>query len=395
MRKAKILFVIGTLDIGGAETQLVELASRLDRERFEAIVCCIAPAGPLASTLHARGITVHALGFRRLFPGTLGLLASLPRMAGMFWRLWRLVRRERPEVVHAVLLAAYVLATFTARLARVPVVVAGRRSLGLFKERKRVYRLLENVADRMTDLFIANSEAVRVDTLEREPIRPSDIVVIYNGLDLSRFDAPVDPALPESLHLGTGPRVIVVSNLIAYKGHEYFLRAWALVLKSFPTASAILVGEGPLRGRLETVADGLGIRGSVHFLGTRRDVPSLLAISDVYVHPSLEEGYSNSLLEAMAAARPVVATAVGGNVEAVTDGVTGVLVPARDEKALAHAMSRFLSDPQAARSMGERASVSARARHGVDAMVHAYENVYDELLKFKTNPGRTTMVRTS
>ena len=121
---------------------------------------------------------------------------------------------------------------------------------------------------------------------------------------------------------------------------------------------------------------------------------TLATEADILVHPSLEEGYSNSLLEAMAAGRPVVATAVGGNVEAVADGVTGLLVPPRDEKALFEAMSRVLSNPQEARLMGARACTSVRQRHDVTAMVHAYENVYDGLRKLHLTPERAGAMRT-
>ena len=380
MPTSKILFVIGTLDVGGAETQLVELASRLDRAKFTPMVCCISPAGALVTALQSRGVPVYLLNFKRAFPGYFGYVASVPRMIRMIWRFWRFVRRERPDIIHGVLLAAYILGTFTGRLAGTPIVVAGRRSLGLFKQKKHVYLLLERLADRMTDLFIANSEAVRQDTLAREPVDPSDVIVIYNGLDLSRFDRPARAALNAELNLPAGPRVIVVSNLIEYKGHEYFLRAWAQVLQVFPEAVALLVGGGTLRPSLERLAHSLNATHAVRFLGIRHDVPALLAVCDIYVHPSLQEGYSNSLLEAMAAGRAVVATSVGGNVEAVSDGDTGLLVPPQDSSALCSAMVRLLSNPGQARAMGERARSTVRTRHEIGAMIRSYETVYERLL---------------
>ena len=165
MRKSRILFVIGTLDVGGAETQLVELASRIDRARFEPLVCCISSGGDLVDTLRDRGVPTILLNFKRASPGFFGYVCSMPRMFRMVWRFWRLVRRERPDIIHGILLAAYIMGTFIGRLAGTPIVIAGRRSLGLFKENKHLYLMLERLADRMTDLFIANSEAVRIDTL--------------------------------------------------------------------------------------------------------------------------------------------------------------------------------------------------------------------------------------
>jgi glycosyltransferase involved in cell wall biosynthesis len=380
MRKAKILYVIGTLNVGGAETQLVELASRIDRSRFDPVVCCISAGGELVDTLRARGVRVHLLNFSRAFPGQLGYVLSIPRMIGMVWHLFRLIRRERPAIIHGFLLQAYLLAAFVGRLAGVPVVVAGRRSLGLFKENKCFYLMLERLADRMTDLFIANSAAVRQDTLAREPISETDIVVIYNGLDLSRFQLAANIARPSELDIGDAPRVIVVSNFIHYKGHDYFLRAWSDVLRSFPTATALLVGDGTVRSDMENLSSSLSHGRSVRFLGVRHDVPALLAVSDIYVHPSLQEGFSNSLLEAMAAGLPVIATSVGGNVEAVSDAVTGMLVPPRDTFALSAAMTRLLCNPIEAKAMGDRARAAVRARHEVGAMIRSYESVYSRLL---------------
>ena len=325
----KILFVIGTLDVGGTETQLVELAVRLDRRLFEPVVCCLSTTGPLAARLQATGIGVHALGFRGFRSARFKYLISATGTWRLVSGLWMLIRRERPAILHGMLFWAYVLGTFVGRAGGVPIVIASRRSLGLFKAGNPHYLLLERIANRMTDLFIANSEAVRADTIAREHIRPSEIIVIRNGLDLARFESAPDPELAASLDVGGRPTAIVVSNFIYYKGHEYFLRAWREVLVKFPTAVAMLAGDGVRRAELERMADDLQIRHGLRFLGVRHDVPALLALADLYVHPSLEEGYSNALLEAMAAGKAVVATAVGGNVEAVSEGVTGLLVPAR------------------------------------------------------------------
>ena len=165
--------------------------------------------------------------------------------------------------------------------------------------------------------------------------------------------------------------MIVVSNFIRYKGHEYFLRAWRQVLVEFPSAVALLAGDGVFRAEIERICDDLNIRQSVRFLGVRPDVPALLALADVYVHPSLQEGYSNALLEAMAAGKAVVATAVGGNVEAVSDGVTGLLVPPADAVALERAITRLLGDGHTARAMGERARRYVHERYEMNAMVRS------------------------
>ena len=288
VRRIKVFFIIGTLDVGGAETQLVELVSRLDRARFDPIVCSMKAGGALAAPLRSRGIRVEALGFigMRQGPWRQFARAAFAGLRGI-WRLWRLLKHERPDLLHGILIQGYVPGTFVGRLAGVPRIVSSRRSLGLFKEGKIVYLWLERIADRFTDLFIANSEAVRVDTLRREPVPASKIIVIHNGLDFARFDASQPAA---ELAAISGPRVIVVSNLLHYKGHECFLGAWQGVVRVVPGAVALLVGDGPLRGPLERRCQDLGITDSVRFLGLRHDVPALLAASDLYVHASREEG---------------------------------------------------------------------------------------------------------
>jgi L-malate glycosyltransferase len=381
---ARILFIIGTLDVGGTETQLVELVTRLDRRAFEPIVCCVATAGALASRLRANGIAVHTFGFRGIRSPRFKYLPNVSDAWRLFSGLWGLMRRERPAIVHGMLFWAYILGTFVARVAGVPVVVASRRSLGLFKEGKPHYLMLERIANRMTDLFIANSEAVRVDTIARERLAPSGVIVIPNGLDLTRFEHAPDPDLAASLGVAGHPCVIVVSNFIRYKGHEYFLRAWRDLLVKFPAAVAMLAGDGVFRPEIERICDELKIRHSIRFLGVRNDVPALLALADVYVHPSLQEGYSNALLEAMAAGKAIVATTVGGNVEAISDGVTGLLVPPEDSAALERAMTRLLGDRQTAREMGERASRYVHERYEMNAMVRSYESVYTRLLAAKS-----------
>jgi glycosyltransferase involved in cell wall biosynthesis len=376
----KILFMIGTLDVGGTETQLVELVTRLSRERFEPVVCCLSSGGPLESRLAAAGIPVHALRFEGFRSKRYRYLINVSGGWRLLTGLRRVMRRERPVILHVMLFWAYILGTFAGRAAGVPIVVASRRSLGLFKADKPLYLFLERIVDRMTDLFIANSEAVRQDTIAREPVAPQDILVIRNGLDLSRFDAAPDPQLAASIGVSGSPVAIVVSNLIRYKGHEYFLRAWQSVVQRFPSAQAVLVGDGVLRADLERLVDDLRIRQAVHFLGVRSDVPALLALADLYVHPSLQEGYSNAVLEAMAAGKAVIATAVGGNVEAISDGETGLLVPAQDAAALAAAMMRVLGDDSLARRLSQNARRHVRATYDVEVMVRQYENVYEQLL---------------
>jgi glycosyltransferase involved in cell wall biosynthesis len=378
-RKIRLFYLIGTLDMGGAEGQLVELVTRLDRHRFAPVVCCLSSGGAYAEALAAAGIPVEVIGFRgfRIF-------RHPHKVAAQMFRLVRAMRRAQPDVVHGFLFWAYILGAFAAWMARVPVVLSSRRSLGHFKANKPHYLALERLTNRMTDLVIANSEAVRQDAIREERLPAERVMVIHNGLDLDRHGAPPDEGLRRSLGLERqGPVVGVVANFIHYKGHQFFLDAWAAAVKKFPESVALLVGDGPLRQEFEARVHAMGLGPSVRFLGTHQDVPALVALMDLVVHPSLEEGFSNAILEAMAAGKPVVATAVGGNPEAVIHGKTGLLVPPGDSQALADAMLWLLAHPREAVRFGEAGRLRVAERFEISAMVRQYEAVYERLVAEK------------
>lgn len=370
-RRLKIAYVIGSLDVGGSEGQLADLAGALDPGRFEAVILCLAGAGPFAARV-SPSVRVESAGLRGLRPW------QAPTLAARVSRFVQALRREGPDVVHGFLFHGYVLGTLTARLLGVPVVIASRRSLANFKRGKPHYTLLERAVNPLTDLLIANSEAVREDVIGREGVPREKVVVIHNGLDLRRFDALPDPELRRDLGQA-GPVVAVVANLIRYKGHRFFLEAWASVVRTWPKAIALLVGDGPLRGELEAAASALGLERSVRFLGIRHDVPAVLALADLVVHPSLEEGFSNAILEAMATGKAVVGAAVGGNPEAVVHGETGLLVPPADSEALAGAMLRLLGNPAEAKAFGAAGRARVVARFELSSMARRYEAVYERL----------------
>jgi glycosyltransferase involved in cell wall biosynthesis len=372
--KIKVLYLIGTLDIGGTERQLVQIAKGLDRESFEPVVVCLSKGGPLQEDLARFGVPVKIVGLRSLrqiWHGPISL-----------GRLVRIIGKERPDIVHGFLFWAYVLGAYAARLAGVPVVVASRRSLGIYKRDKPHYLALEGLANRLTDLIVANSDAVRSDVLEQEHLAARKVVVIHNGVPTSGAGG-VDI---ERASVGAGPGSLVVgvlANLIPYKGHDFFLEAWQIVAPRFPSALALLIGEGPARGAIEERTRELGLERSVRLLGSRADSAALLGMVDLVVHPSHQEGFSNAILEAMAAAKPVVATNVGGNPEAVLDGVTGLLVPPNDSAALASAIIRLLGDPAARQMFGRAGRDRIQDNFTLDRMIGRYEALYRDLVGAK------------
>jgi L-malate glycosyltransferase len=367
-RATRVCLLIGQLGLGGTEKQVVLLAQGLRARGVDVRVLLMFKGGPREPGLREAGIPVVHLGFVSSTAG----LRLLPANAVAFVRLVRRLRRLRPDIVHAFLFHSYVTAAPAARLAGVRVLVAGRRSLGDFKRGRRVLLAVERLATRMTDLLIANAEAVAQDTWRHERVRPHKITTVYNGLPESAFE-PVIPAELDS----AAPVVLCIANLKPDKGHRFLLDAVARLRDQDLPCTLALVGDGPERGGLEKQAATLGI--DVRFLGTRTDIEPLLARADVVALPSLHEGMSNAVMEAMAAGRPVVATDVGGTGELLRD--RGVLVPPSDDEALAEGLGRVLRDSELAACLGERARAWSLQHLHADAMVDRHVQIYRELLE--------------
>jgi glycosyltransferase involved in cell wall biosynthesis len=365
-RPERVVLAIDRLDIGGTEQQVVELALGLRRRGWDVHVAALAGPGAHDDALTRSGIAVYhgrlsdpRAAFR------IGALATALGAPLAFWRYVRWLRRVRPTVVHGFLYKAYVPTVFAARRAHVPVVVTGRRSLSHFKRSRRLALRIERAANVRTDVVVANCDAVAVDAREYERLPADKVVVINNGVPERFFAVPI---VEPSADL----RILCVANFIPYKGHDVLLDAATTLAATGIAFTLSLVGDGPERASLEHRAEALGDR--VVFLGTRTDIESLLAATDVVVSASHEEGLSNSVLEAMAAGRAVVATSVGGNPEALAD--TGLLVPDRDPAAMSAALATLARDPSKRAAMGMAARERARARFSVERMVDAHIALY-------------------
>jgi L-malate glycosyltransferase len=366
-RPAGVCLLIGQLGLGGTEKQVVLLAQGLHRRGIDVNVLLLFKGGPREDALRAAGVPVVHLGFvADVRPW------KLPANIRAFARLVLHLRRLRPDVLHAFLFHSYVTAAPAARLAGIKVLIAGRRSLGNFKQGRRVLLAAEHLATRMTDLLVANAEAVAVDTMRQERVRPDKITTVYNGLPDSAFE----PAGPAEITTAV-PLILCIANLNPDKGHRFLIEAVARLRDRHRTCTLALVGDGRERRALEDQAARLGV--DVRFLGHRTDIEALLARADVVTLPSLHEGMSNAVMEAMAAGRPVVATDVGGTGELL--GGRGVLVPPSDSGALADGLAQVLDDPALAARLGARARDWSLAHLHADAMVDRHVHIYRELLE--------------
>ncbi len=382
-KKIKIVFIIGSLQLGGAERQLAELAVRLDKERFEVEICCIAQGGPLLEYVREHGVPVRIFDFF-LKKGKYNPVSHI-HIIRELWKIFHYIRTSDADIVHAFLYTAYIVGIPCARLSGVPLTLASRRSLGYFKDTSYLKQPLENLVNRLTHVVLVNSKAVKADVLAREKIDPEKIRLIYNGVDIGMFqEMEVDTLnLKQELGIPEDSIIIgVVANLIHYKGHRGIIEAARIIKPQEPRAKFVLVGrDGGIKNELDVMIDMYELGDTIFFTGDRTDVPRLMHLFDIAALTSHEEGFSNVILEAMASGTPLVATAVGGNPEAVVNEETGLLVPPRSPEELADALLRLLKNPEMRNHMGTKGLERVREYFSMERLIENMESLYLELLE--------------
>jgi glycosyltransferase involved in cell wall biosynthesis len=362
----RLLLVVDSLEVGGAERQVVDLALALRRGGHEVTVAC-SVAGDLSGALEEAGIPLRPL---------LDRLAKRRLSPAYAWRLRRLLRRERFDLVHAHIYASVVAAAIATLETGVPLVITEHTEASWQTWRARwvsrwVYRRVERI--------IAVSTPIRRRLIERDRVHPDLIDIVPNAVappPEPRQDSP--PPLPTGLR--ERPLVGVIARLQPEKGVANFLKAAVRVAPRFPEAHFVIAGDGPLRQELVALAEDLGLGDRTHFLGFRSDASALMRSLDVLVVPSLTEGSPLITLEAMAAGTPVVASAVGGIPDQVRHDKEGLLVSPGDTGAMVDAILDLLRDPDCARRLGEAGRRRAASEFGHAAMVRRIESVYREVL---------------
>lgn len=363
--RTRVAFVINDLARAGAETQLVLLATGLDRDRFEPRVILLKERNDFAAPLAEARVPVVAL--RRRGPGDLGVLL----------RLRRALRAARPDVVHSWLFFANWMTALVARSSGARAFVLSQRG-SYEKQLPPALRRIARWSHARADRLIVNSQAVADEVRATSKLAPPSLVCIPNGTPLPDLGPPLGPDERRELDLPAGRVVLTLGQLSREKGHVHLLQAWPEIRRRHADAVLALVGDGPERAALEALALRLGIASSVTFLGFRSPGSRWLRGAELVVHPSLTEGMPNAVLEAMACARPIVATAVDGVPELVGD--TARLVAAADAGALASAVSSLLDDPAQAAALATAARARAESTFSVRSMVEATSAVYDDLL---------------
>jgi glycosyltransferase involved in cell wall biosynthesis len=369
-RPLRIVLVIGTLRIGGTETQVVKLAADLRARGHEVHVVAISRGGPLESDLRSAGIglRVFAHGGIRLRDGT-GWRSprTLAREVGELVALWRHLRNLRPDVCHAFGFTCYTIALPLAWAAGVPVRVNGRRGAAPTTPTGIRRKARDLVGFASSSVYVCNSQAGAQDLQRQEGVRPHRIVVIPNSVGIPARVADVGRQPPAGA---------VIANLVPYKGHADLVEALAR-LESPP--QMCFVGDGPERDDLLALLRARGLEHAVEFAGTVPGAARLLPSYQFAVLPSHKEGLPNAVLEAMAAGLPVIATTVGGIPEIVIDDVNGILVRPHAPSELAGAIARLTGDPLLRERLGAAGRLAAE-RLSASSCAARHEEVYQASL---------------
>lgn len=377
----KILYVIGSLEVGGAEQHLLRVTRELVRRGWCPEVFALSTGGTLTQEFSDAGVPIHGaqlpVWIKRILRAErvvawASLLLSMLSLLILYWRM-------RPQVTHFFLPAAYIVGGLTSLVAPPMLRVMSRRSLNNYQSKHQLFTRIELWLHRRMDLVAGNSKAVIRQLLE-EGVPSDRLRLIYNGLDLasfkairSRADVRADLNVPENALM-----FVMIANLIPYKGHSDLINAIEFIADQLE-CEWVCVCVGRNDGILDSLirqADSAGIKSRFRFAGSRTDVADILSAADIGILCSHQEGFSNAVIEGMAAGLPMVVTDVGGNSEAVLDGLTGYVVAPREPARLGNALLSLASDEIKRKQFGAEGRSRIQKMFSLDACIDRYMELY-------------------
>ena len=369
VQRIHVHHVVLSLQPGGLENGVVNVINRLNPERFQSSLCCLMYAGEFAGRLDPSRVAIHEMGH----VGGNNLMLPL--------RLARLFLKIRPDIVHTRNVESFYYAFIGAKLARVNSIIHSEHGRTFNDRPLRHY--VQRRFSRHIDSIFAVTHQLKGDLVERIGLPASAIRVLHNGVDLAKFAAHDRDETRHNLGFKDNDFVVgSVGRLAAVKNYPILLRTVAAMRHE--NVRVVLVGDGPERDALEGLAASLGIAARTTFLGHREDVPQLIGAMDTFVLPSLSEGMSNTLLEAMAIGVPVVASSVGGNPEIIDDARVGALFESDNAAALLEKLGKFHSNAELRTRIGLAGRQRVLANFSIDAMISRYENLYEEVAAMAT-----------
>jgi len=379
MSKKRVLEFVTYAGIGGTQHMLLEFLRHASRDKYVVYLCVLLGYDMLneeASKLGIENISLNMRGYWDL---------------SVWWKFYKYAKDKQIDLIRTYGLKADIIGRIVGKLLRNPVNITSVRSTDPW--RKWYHVLLDSRTSRFTDLYLSNSEAGRMAIHRREHIPLSKIVTVPNGIDLTTY-VPGTSKVSGTLDtyrktFGISPTahvIGIVANLGKMKGHTTIVDALPRIQEKFPDVKCLFIGRDDLNGEIHRYVQEQNLEDAVIFTGVRRDIPEILLMLDVFLLPSLWEGFPTSLLEAMAMKIPVVASAVGGIPEMVDPKKTGLLIPPQYPDALADAVMFLLNNPEIAARMGEAARERVRQCFSINSLVAKTEEIYDQLIMKKQTP---------
>ena len=372
IKMIKICYIIGQLTMGGAEKQLFQLVRSIDKKKFQPVVISLSEDGFWAEEIRKIGIQVMEIRrhkskeFNRLI------------------KLIKFLRKEKPDIVHTYLFSANTYGRIAAILAKIPVIIASERNAGeMGKDKNRYMIYIDKILSLFSDGIICNSLHCSNNLITKYSFDVKKVFIVHNGINGNDY-------LGESRCSSSTkslPKVIgTIGGLNQKKNHKLFLSIAKAVLDMSENKNIkfLVIGDGPLKKELETHSKHLGIGDNVIFTGERTDIPELLHSMDIFVMTSSYEGLSNTIMEAMSAGLPVIATNVGGNSELIVNGESGFLCASNNAIVFSEKVLSLINNEDKARQMGEHGKRRIEEEFGVERMVSETETIYNNIVKQKS-----------
>ena len=370
--KKKILFVIDNIEFGGGERVFLQLATGL-RQQFKVFVASM-PGGTFQEGLSSLGLRIFPVDMTRQFT----------------WKpirqLKNIIKKEKIDLLHSQGTRADFFTRVAGKLSSIPHIICTItmpvEGFDVGPIRKGIYRFADRLSERYVDRFIVVSDYLRDTLIERRGWHPESVIRIYNGIELDQYYPHTETAslrdqwnIPQDV-----PLIGAVGRMVWQKGLKYLIQAIPAIQQVNPEARFLLVGEGPLRLDLESLAHRLNVHDSIVFTGFRSDIEQILSTINILVVPSLLEGFPMITLEAMAMAKPIVATQIEGIAEQISDGQEGILIPPRNSGELAGAVLRIIENEELGAKLGVASRKKIERFFSVEKMVAETEKVYNSLL---------------
>ena len=357
----RLLILVTDLEVGGVPLLIKNIALGLDGRDFEVHVACLSPPGPIFEELAASGIPTYALNARG------------PQDFIVAFRLAKLLSCLRPDVLFTALVHANFMGRLVGRLLGIRRIFS---SIHTVEKEKRWHLQLENLFCRLSNKTVCVSNAVYRQVKEVCHAPLNQLELILNGVDVEDFNKIEESSIKIPGLFPDRTVLIFVGRLDAVKGVDVLIRAVSILNEKMDTIHLLIVGDGAIRSELEALTTKLNLSDKVSFLGTRRDIPSLLRLADIKVMPSYWEGLPVSAIEAMAAGIPVIASNVEGLNEVVRESVTGILVPPGNPEMLAKAIVRCAANPQLCEEMGKNGKKVAMRDFSFQRMITSYKHLF-------------------